>query len=189
VVRSVAIIAAAIGLCSPSMSKPSATAYARVLRAEAESHYFDPLSGVAIIWHESGWRSGAISRDGEDFGLGQIRARFIGACTKDADPIGAPSPGCRAVRASLLDGAYNIRLMAKQITRWRKLCRKKTGRPALFHRWLQGYGGYSKPKRGLWCGQQKSKGRWRDKPTPRQVQVILQCRRQLIRGRACKRRR
>lgn len=188
-IRSIATIAAAIALCAPSMPEKARVGYAKVLRAEAKKHSFDPLTGVAIIWHESSWRAGAVSPDGEDHGLGQIRARYIGACKQDADPVHAPSEGCRSVKASLLSGAYNIRLMANQITRWRKLCRKKTGRSALFHRWLQGYGGYSKPTRGIWCGQRKVKGRWKDLSKPKAVQDIIRCRRRLLQGKPCRRHR
>lgn len=187
-VRSVAVIAAAIALCAPKMPEKARVVYAKVLRAEARDHHFDPLTGVAIIWHESDWRPGAVSGDGEDHGLGQIRARYIGACKGDADPVHNPSPGCRAVKASLHDGSYSIRLMADMITRWRKLCRQKTGRPALFRRWLQGYGGYCKPKRGLWCGLRKVKGRWKEQDTPRLVADIIRCRRRLISGKPCLRR-
>jgi hypothetical protein len=189
VVRSVAVIAAAIALCAPKMPQKARAAYAKVLRTEARDHHFDPLTGVAIIWHESGWRPGAVSRDGEDHGLGQIRARYIGACKGDADPVHHPSQGCRAVKASLHDGSYSIRLMADQITRWRKLCRQKTGRPALLRRWLQGYGGYCNLNQGLWCGLRKVKGRWTEQATPAEVGVIIQCRRRLVSGKPCRRRR
>ena len=186
-VRSIAVIAAAIALCAPWMPQKLRQSYARVLRAEARAHHFDPITGVALIDHESDWRSGAVSANGRDYGLAQVRAEYVGACKADADPVNAPSAACRAVKAGLLDGHSNIRRMADSITNWRKTCRRLTGKPALFHRWLAGYVGYGNLKRGRICGQQKSKGRWRDRKKPREVQRIIQCRRRLIRGRACRR--
>lgn len=186
--RPVAVIAAAIGLCQPSMSASSRASYAKTVREAAGRHGFDPLTAVAVVWHESGWRPGAVHASGRCMGLGQIDHRFIGACARDVDPVKAPSRACQAVKSSLLDGHYNIRVMAKQFSRWRKLCRTKTGRPALLHRWLQGYGGFNKPGRNEWCGQRKARGKWRDVKQPTAVKRIIQCRRRLLQGKPCRRR-
>jgi hypothetical protein len=150
VLRPVAAIVAAILISRPEMPTPEARRYAQVLRAEAQKHDFDPFTGVSIIHHESGWRPELISASGEDYGLGQIRARYVGACREDGDPLSNPSPACRAVKRSLLRGEHNIREMAELITRHRALCRDKTG-SAKFHRWLASYQGRNYPGEGRWC--------------------------------------
>ena len=179
--RSVAVIAWAIGISNPSLSSKTRTAYAKIIQTEAKDRRIDPFTIVAIVHNESRWRAGAISRDGEDYGLGQIRARFVGACRKDADPVNKPSPACKAAKASLLNGAFNLRAVARHITEWRRTCRRITKRPALFARWLHGYGGMGNLKRGIICGQKKTRKGWRDLPIRRALRRIMDYRKRLIR--------
>jgi hypothetical protein len=175
-------LAAAILLCQPSMSSGNARHYAAVIIEESSRHHFDAMTAVALICHESHWNPVAVSADGEDHGLGQVRARYFGACRSDTEPIRSPNPSCRATKAALLDPIYNIRVVAEQIERWKRTCRTKTGRRALDHRWLAGYGGFSNPSKGKWCGQQRKLGRWVDLPRPLQVETILRYRRLLASG-------
>lgn len=156
--RPILVIVAAITLTRPEMDLGEARRFAKVLQHEAKEHGFDPLSGVSIIHFESGWQPDARSKNGEDYGLGQIRARFIGACKKDKDPLNDPSDECRAEKQRLLDGEENIREMARIISLNRGLCKKKTG-SAWFHQWLASYQGLNFPKENKWC-QAKSKT-WR----------------------------
>jgi len=149
-VRPVWLVVAAILLSRPELPREEAERYARVLVEEATARDFDPFTGVAIIHHESGWYPDAISRSGEDYGLGQIRARYVGACRHDRDPVRAPSAACRAEQARLLDGEQNIRQMAELITRNRELCQEKVG-SAAFPRWLASYQGRNYPRQGRWC--------------------------------------
>jgi len=180
--RSVAIIAWAIGLSQPSMPVEQRKTYARVVQQQCKEHSIDPFTVVSLVHHESRWRASAVSPDGEDFGLGQIRARYRSGCRRDIPAAQDNSLSCRAVRAMLLDGAYNIRQIAKTITAWRKKCNKVTGRRALLARWLHGYGGMTKPKEGIWCNQRKVRGKWQDiRPLNRQLQEIINHRRRLIR--------
>lgn len=108
------------------------------------------MTGVAIIHHESRFHPRAISPDGEDYGLAQVRARHIGACQKDKDPRRRPSAECQAVKESLLEPDENIRVMAELITTHRKLCRKKAGRADL-KGWLASYQGRNSIKEDRWC--------------------------------------
>ena len=167
------------------MPKTQRVAYAKVVQAEAKEHSIDPFTLVAIIDHESHWRAGAISADGEDYGLGQVRARFQRACRKDSDPVHNPSPACKRAKMTLLNGSYNIRRIAHHISAWRNTCRKITKRPALFHRWLAGYGGMGRQgPTGGWiriCGQRRTKKGWRDLPIHRQLRNIMNYRKKLIR--------
>lgn len=149
-VRPIVAIVAAILISRPDLPRDEATRYARVLRAEAKAHDFDPLTAVAIIHYESGWIPDIVSESGEDYGLGQIRARYIGACRHDANPLHAPGAACRAVKRSLLVPENNIRQMARLITNHRQLCRDKTG-SAKFHQWLASYQGRNYPKENRWC--------------------------------------
>lgn len=150
VFRSIAAIVLAIRFAHPEVSEEAATTYATALQLEAQRHDFDPLTGVAIIHHESRFHPRAVSRDGEDYGLAQVRARHFGACRKDRAPRHRPSPACRAVKESLLDPAVNIRIMAELITTHRKLCRQKAGNDNL-PRWLASYQGRNSVKEDRWC--------------------------------------
>src|SRR5262249_27255554 len=140
----------AILLSRPAMLPAEARRYAVVLQEEAAKHAFDPLTVVAIVHFETHWRPGLVSADGEDFGLGQGRARFWGGCPNDADPAHAPDPACRATKASLLDGVTNLRRIATIITANRILCKEKVG-SANLPRWLAGYEGLNSPSRDRWC--------------------------------------
>ncbi len=150
VFRPLAAIIAAIQLSQPKVSDVDANLIAHALQAEAQQHDFDPLTGVSIIHHESGFDPHAISRSGEDYGLAQIRARYIGGCKGTKDPVHHPTAACRREQERLLKARYNIHVMAELITRNRKFCKAKVG-SALFHRWLASYQGRNYPKQKRWC--------------------------------------
>jgi hypothetical protein len=150
VFRSIAAIALAIRSIAPDVAEEDANRYAAALQIEAERHAFDPLTGVAIIHHESRFTPRAISPDKEDFGLGQVRARHFGACKKDRDPKLRPSAGCRAVKERLLEPEENIRIMGELITSHRKICRLKAGN-VRFPSWLASYQGRNSIKENRWC--------------------------------------
>src|SRR4051812_24067478 len=109
------------------MPLPEAHRYARLVQHEALAHDFDPFTAVAIVHFESRWSPGAISPDGEDYGLGQIRARWLSACRADEDPVHAPSDACRAAKNTLLVPEVNLKRMSTIITANRELCKEKTG--------------------------------------------------------------
>lgn len=140
------------------MPKAEATHYARTLNEVAKENDFDPLLAVAIIHFETRWTPNLVSPDGEDYGLGQVRARYHGGCRDDADPLAAPSAGCLATKASLLDGDHNLRVMGSIIAANRDLCADKTG-TARASQWLAGYQGRNFPERGKWC--QPGEKTWR----------------------------
>lgn len=144
----------------PAMPIAEATRCARLIQREAVAHDLDPLTAVAIIHFESGFRPGAISPDGEDYGLGQIRARWLSACRADEDPVNAPSDACRAAKIALLSPENNIRRMADLITANRELCKAKVGRADL-PLWLAGYEGLNSFSRQKWCS-----------PSDRTMQVV-----------------
>lgn len=157
VLRPLAVIIWAILVARPDLTEEEATRHARALQLAAKANDFDPLTGVAIIHSESRFESDAVSRDGEDYGLGQIRARYIGACKDDADPVSNPSPACRDVKRSLLEPEINIQTMAELIVQNRRFCKDKTG-SAQFHQWLASYQGRNYPSKRRWC--KPGKGTW-----------------------------
>jgi len=157
-IRSVALLVSAIAVSRPGISTREATVYAHVLNEVGAARGFDPLTAVAIIHFETRWQPTQVSPDGEDYGLGQVRARYVGACRSDADPLNAPSEACMAVKRSLLDGTTNIRRMGEIIAANRQLCLKKTGSAAPA-RWLAGYQGRNFPSSHKWC--QPDEKAWR----------------------------
>lgn len=148
--RSLAVVVAAILLSRPELPRELAERWAEVVREVSRKHGVDALSVVALVHHESGWRPEARSASGEDLGLGQVRARFVGGCRGDPDPVGNPSEACRATRAELLDPEANLRHVGEAIGRARALCRAKVGTDAL-PRWLAAYQGRNYPKQRRWC--------------------------------------
>ncbi len=164
--RSIQVIVAAIQLASPKVPDEDAKRIAAALQEQAKAHDFDPLTGVAIIRHESNFNPKAVSKNGEDMGLAQIRARFIGDCKHTQSPVKAPTPACKRVRISLLEPEENIRVMAELITRNRKFCKQKTG-SANFARWLASYQGRNNVRKKRWC--KPGKGTWRVIETRRRL--------------------
>lgn len=151
-------IIAAIKLCQPTIEPDRAQVIAKALQHEAQDHDFDPLTGVSIIYHESGFNPRAVSANGEDHGLAQIRARYIGACKGTQDPLKHPTAACRREKERLLDPEYNIQVMADLITQNRAFCKSKVG-SAQFARWLASYQGRNYPKKKRWC--QPGEGTWK----------------------------
>ena len=188
--RAVPIIAAAIALVHPSMSPRLRMTYASWIRDAAGSD-IDPLTLVAFFWHESGFDPSVVGDHGKAIGLGQSHS-WLYSSECQADP---QSRACAGKRDALFSPAYNIRVTADSIRKARETCRTKTGRSALFHRWLSLMGGRNHPRpafKGIWCAQRKVKGRWRDvawrqQPRFRGIREIIACHRSLTRKRSCRR--
>ncbi len=160
VLRPVTILLAAMELTRPGMPKAEATRYAAALNRVGLERQIDPLMAVAIVHFESHWLPGQISEDGEDYGLGQVRARYQLGCRDDVDPLNAPSESCQRAKAALLEGVENIRQMGNVIKANQLFCKKHLGAKALAaagdSAWLAGYQGYGSPEH--WCqGGDKTK--------------------------------
>jgi len=151
-------ILAAIQLSQPQIEPDRAQVIAKALQHEAKEHDFDPLTGVSIIFHESGFNPRVVSENGEDYGLAQIRARYIGACKGTEDPLKRPTAECLREKERLLDPEYNIHIMAELISQNRAFCKSKVG-SAEFARWLASYQGRNYPKQNRWC--QPGEGTWK----------------------------
>ena len=149
-IRPIAVLVAAMALSRPGIPTAEAKRYATALNEIAAQNKFDPLLAVAMIHYETHWLPQLVSDDGEDHGLGQVRARFIGACRQDEDPLNAPSPACLQVKLSLLDGVENIRRMGSIIRANMEFCGEKLGKTKTEH-WLAGYQGYVDPIKHTYC--------------------------------------
>jgi hypothetical protein len=150
VLRSIPIIVAAIQLSQPKVTPDDAQRFATALHEQAMVHDFDPLTGVAMIFHESRFNPRAVSKNGEDWGLAQIRARHVGECKRSTSPVRNPTPGCRAQKERLLEPEENIRVMAELITQHRQICQAKVKSTAL-PRWLASYQGRNSIREQRWC--------------------------------------
>lgn len=146
-VRSIAVIIAAIQLSNPGLSYPQVESYAKVVQEEAKKRHFDPFSLVSIIHFESWWRPGAVNPNGEDWGLAQAHVPTFPACRQDME-----SDACKAIKQRFLNPIYSIRWAAARITVSRDFCRKHTG-GASYHGWLSAWQGTH--KRGKWCRANK----------------------------------
>ncbi len=148
--RSIPAIMAAIQLSQPAVKPDDAQRFATALHEQAQVHDFDPLTGVAMIYHESRFNPRAVSKNGEDWGLAQIRARHIGGCKASSNPVRNPTPECKAQKQRLLEPEENIRVMAELISSHRKLCQAKVGANSLPH-WLASYQGRNNAREQRWC--------------------------------------
>lgn len=149
-VRAIALLVSAISISRPGIPKDEATRYAKVLNEISSKNDIDPLIAVAMIHYESHWIPSVASEDGEDYGLGQVRARFIGACKGDEDPVNSPSDACKAVKVQLLTGENNLRVMGGIIAANKKMCAEKRGKNKAEY-WIAGYQGLSNPERNKYC--------------------------------------
>ncbi|RYE94978.1 MAG: hypothetical protein EOO75_00520 [Myxococcales bacterium] len=142
-------------LSRPGMPKAEGQRYAAALNKMALERQIDPLVAVAIVHFESHWLPGQVSEDGEDYGLGQVRARYQMACRGDEDPLGAPSEACQQAKSALLEGVHNIRQMGQVIKANQEFCRAHLSPKAAALGgdgiWLAGYQGYGSPERQRWC--------------------------------------
>src|SRR5271165_5770562 len=110
-----------IKLLHPSLSQGTIDSYATAIDKQSD---IDPLVFITIAEHESGFVANAISKDGEDFGLLQVRAKYY---------HGKPE--------WLLDGANNIRVGAHIIRESQNVCRKYLKREPEYQEWLACYQG------------------------------------------------
>jgi hypothetical protein len=137
-------IAAAIELAAPSLPKAPRLEYAEIIARDATKAGLDPMDIVAIVGHESQFKKGALSKNHEDYGLGQLRARFLPACRFDKHPVKHPSRACRALQKKLLrDGSFNLHLTVRIAATWSEKCRTtsvKTETEAAAI-WMAGYAG------------------------------------------------
>lgn len=185
-------VARAFKIACPQLSTAKAKAWGAILQKQAKQRKFCPYTGVAIVWNETGKscneRLTFKHHSGYYVGLGQINAFHRKECREG----GLESPGCKARIAELQVGSYNLVRMSMGITANRKMCRRKTGHPALFARWLSSYQGFNNYSRGgrsgVWCNmrcvRKNRRGkclRWRDVRVPKLTRKVMNFRHRLVR--------
>jgi hypothetical protein len=116
---------------------------ASVIEKAARAARVDPVALVALVEHESHFQTGAVSEDGEDFGLAQVRARFRPAC-KVLD-----SRECELEKLRLrTDPAYNLNVIAGVIKTAKK--GKEWKRNPKIETWVSALAGTSSKHPKVW---------------------------------------
>ena len=125
--REIAQLLMAIQMSAPHATPPDvrAAAFANVIQEQAQAVDEDPFIFVAIIAHESQWGERAISEDGLDYGLMQVRHLYYGSNPK-----------------LLLNGENNIRAGAYVIKKAKEFCRKYLKREPTTVEWMSVYQGH-----------------------------------------------
>lgn len=181
--RSIPVILALLAEVGVTGSR--AKTYAPVLQELGKKHNVDPATIISIVKGESGWRAAIVNSVG-CVGLGQICLRNYPVCRN-----GFNNAACQAKKAQLQNGVYNLRVMASAITSNRNFCNKKTNKRtkatrSQWRHWLPSYGGYNKPKQGIWCGQKRVKTkrgmRWRNVPISKRIVQYMKRRKRIIRA-------
>lgn len=169
--RSVDDVAWAIGQSQPKMGLELRRSYARTILSESRKRNFDPFTLVAIGHNESRWNVRLIGgAENKCYGIGQHCVQFkYSVCRGEK----YDSPECMAKRQWLLNGHNNIVETARDITLWRKYCKKLTGRQPLFRRWLYGYQGHSPGDRSRQCCMKKTRRGWKDISRPSLVRMVM----------------
>jgi hypothetical protein len=98
--------------------------YVQEIERQSDITGVSSLMFITIITHESQWSERAISKDGLDYGLMQVRAQYYG---------GKPE--------LLLNGVTNIKAGGAVITKSIQLCRKFLKREPETQEWLACYTG------------------------------------------------
>jgi hypothetical protein len=178
-------VEAAIRYVNPRATRANVRHWASVIRAEAIARHFDPFTLVAIVRFESGFSPGAVNNNPPreySVGLSQINVLAMRPACRELPLLSSSS--CQASIARLMDGAYNLRVAARLISGFRDHCRKRTGKPALFARWLSAFQGYDQ-RPGVTCNMRKDRrGRWRDLPVPTLTRRVMRYRIELIKSTA-----
>lgn len=173
--RSVTQVMWAISQDRPSMPKAQKRAWAKAIIEEATLHNFDPFTMIAIMHNESRLVATAVDKAGKCIGLGQYCLTNIRACR-----VSLQAEVCQQKKAWLLVWRNAMSQIGSDITTWRKYCRKKTGRSALFARWLAGYQGAYAGRKDVVCGMRKVRGKWIDLPRRAVTSRVMGYRRTLI---------
>lgn len=165
-------IALAIQIMAPQLSTPIVKHYAGVMEHQARTRKLDPLLLVAIVAHESHFRSGlTYTATGELYvGLGQVRARNYRECQESIE-----SEACKRRIVSLQDGGTNLVHAAIVLSNSRRFCTKKLRRAPTVAEYLslyQGYGG--RPEVGGGYCLRTSKGK--RAPMPKLTRRVLRMR-------------
>ena len=180
-IRALPAVVAALHWLAPGLPPTVVRNYATVIQQQAAERSFDPYTLAAIVDNETGrtWNARVMDKSAQQcIGLAQICLSNYPTC-RDSN---FKSAWCLEQKARLQDGVYNLRTAAALITANRRMCRRRTGKPALFARWLASYQGANRPSRGILCNQKRdARGLWRDRRAPRVTRKVMARRRELVR--------
>lgn len=113
--RTIAALIAIIATANPSLPIATQAKLARTLARVSHAAHFAPTEIAKLISSESRWHPEAVSPDGLDVGLGQIRTKVQ-----------------HISRRTLLNPYLNIKYTVKIANRWRRKCGVN---------WIRGYKG------------------------------------------------
>lgn len=167
--RSLHVIAAAIGLSAPGLPDAQVDSYALVVRDESLEHELDPLLVVAVVHNESRWYASAQNQRTACVGLGGICLRVFPQCQ---DP--GRRDECVLLKGRLLEPVWNLQVTAAMLESNRDFCTERIG-PVTTADWLSSYQGFNdRPgRRGVFCNHVRMRGRWVRVPTPRLTQRVI----------------
>ena len=184
--RTIPFIIAALGQVGVNGAK--AKMYAPILRELGKKHHLDPVTLIVMIDGESQWNPSRVNSIG-CIGLGQHCLQYqYKFCQKGA---GYNKAKCDAKKAPYFNGPYNLRRTAAAITANRRMCNKKTNKRtkksrSQWRHWMPSYGGYNKPKLGIWCGQKRVKTKrgykWVNVKIPKRISKYMAKRKRIIRA-------
>lgn len=126
-----------VALAISLIQGPWAKQYAKPVYEAARLADVDPLMMVAYVQHESSFRARVSSRDGEDWGLGQVRARHQAPCSD------WKSRACEEEKQKLLNPSYNLRVVAGKIRHIKN--QKPFEDNPVDEQWLAGLAGTTNP--------------------------------------------
>lgn len=169
-IRTTAFVLHVLMQVAPHYQPKEATA--ELLVELGRRRHFDPFTLMAIVKHESDWNSNAISKDGRDFGLSQVRSTNFKACREDRS-----SQGCKTIESMLLEWKFNLEFAAMLIEANREYCKRVVGTDLAVY-WLNGFTG-ADSTHGRTCGHVRHGNKWLPAPTPRVVLDILSIRKRL----------
>jgi len=122
--RELAQIIIAIQLSAAHILPVRINSFAQSIQDNAVKYDFDPFIEVAIIAHESKFNELVISKDKQDYGLMQIRAKYYGGN-----------------KTYLLTGENNINVGSYIISKDKEYCRRVLKREPTTQEWLSVYHG------------------------------------------------
>lgn len=120
----IATIILALQLSAPGLNVKTTEYYAKTIYKQQVKLGVDPIETIAIAKHESHWNHTLVSPDLEDWGLMQVRSRYI-----------------KFPSSWLLEPGVNIRVGTSLMLSSQKFCTKWLGRKPTTQEWLSTYQG------------------------------------------------
>ena len=114
----------ALQLSAPGLNVKTNHYYAKTIYRQQVKLGVDPLDTIAIAAHESHWNQSLVSKDGLDWGLMQIRSKYV-----------------KIPSQYLLEGSVNIKVGTNFMVSAQNFCGKWLKREPSKQEWLSTYQG------------------------------------------------